>query len=306
MQVGFIGLGTMGLPMALNMARAGTPLVVWNRSPGPTEVLARAGATVADSPAGVFDRPRTVFLMLRNGDVVDEVLRRGTPDFAALVAGRTVVHMGTTSPSWSRGLGEDVTAAGGTYVEAPVSGSRGPAEAGQLVGMVAGPEPAVDEVAALLAPVCATSVRCGPVPSATQMKLSVNLFLITQMTGLVEAFHLAGRLGLDLEVFRSVLDAGPMASAVSRVKLDKLLRGDDQPQASVRDVHYNSVLIAEAAREAGSAAPVVEACRQLLAQAEALGHGPDDVIAVVRALEARQPPAPRDPAATGSGSPTGS
>lgn len=287
MAVGFIGLGTMGLPMALNMVGAGTELVVWNRSAPALEVAGDAGATVADTPADVFRRAEIVFVMLMNGAVIDEVLERGTPGFAAMVAGRTLVHMGTTEAAYSEGLSEDVAAAGGTYVEAPVSGSRRPAEDGQLVGMVAGPAAAVDGVLPLLAPVCASTVRCGEVPGATRMKLAVNLFLITQVTGLAEAFHVAEGLGLDLEVFRSVLDAGPMASAVSRIKLEKLVHGDLSPQASIRDVHYNSRLIADAARGAGVSSPVLDACRDLFAEAEQLGHGPEDMAAVVRAIEAR-------------------
>ncbi len=287
MTVGFIGLGTMGLPMALNMVGAGTPLVVWNRSAPALEIAAEAGATVADSPAEVFSQAQVVFVMLMNGAVIDEVLERGTPRFAEMLAGRTLVHMGTTEAAYSLGLSEAVTSVGGTYVEAPVSGSRRPAEDGQLVGMVAGPDAAVDEVLPLLGPVCASTVRCGEVPGATRMKLAVNLFLITQVTGLAEAFHVADGLGLDLEVFRSVLDAGPMASAVSRIKLEKLVHGDFATQTSIRDVHYNSRLVADAARGAGVSSPLLDACRDLFAEAEHLGHGPEDMAAVVRAIEAR-------------------
>jgi 3-hydroxyisobutyrate dehydrogenase len=287
MGVGFIGLGNMGLPMALNMARAGTPLLVWNRSRDKAELVARAGATIARGPAHVLHDSRIVFLMLANGTVIDEVLERGTPRFAEMVAGRTLVHMGTTAASYSAGLSEETVAAGGCYVEAPVSGSRRPAEAGQLVGMVAGPGAAVDEVLQLLAPVCATTVRCGEVPNATRMKLAVNLFLITQVTGLAEAFHFAENSGLDLAVFRSVLDSGPMASSVSRIKLDKLVEGDFAVQASISDVHYNSRLIAEAAGRAGVSSPVLDTCRDLFAEAEQLGHGRADMVAVLRALEAR-------------------
>jgi 3-hydroxyisobutyrate dehydrogenase len=287
MKVGFIGLGNMGLPMALNLARAGVPLVVWNRTRDKAELVAEAGATIADTPAHVFRDAEVVFLMLANGAVVDEVLERGTPRFAPMLAGRTLVHMGTTAASYSQGLGEDTTSAGGRYVEAPVSGSRRPAEDGQLVGMVAGDDAAVDDVLPLLAPLCATTVRCGEVPSATRMKLAVNLFLITQVTGLAEAFHFAEGNGLDLEAFRSVLDSGPMASAVSRLKLAKLVEGDFEAQASVRDVHYNSRLVADAARQAGVSSPVIDACRDLFAEAEVLGHGPADMVAVVRAIEAR-------------------
>ena len=287
MSVGFIGLGNMGLPMALNMVRAGTPLMVWNRSRDKAELVAEAGATVADSPAHVFRDARTVFLMLANGTVIDEVLERGTPRFARMVAGRTVVHMGTTAPSYSERLSEDTTSAGGRYVEAPVSGSRRPAETGQLVGMVAGTDASVDAVLPLLAPLCATTVKCGEVPNATRMKLAVNLFLITQVTGLAEAFHFAESNGLDVEAFRSVLDSGPMASGVSRLKLEKLVQGDFEVQASIRDVHYNSRLVADAARRAGVSSPVLDTCRDLFAEAERLGHGPADMIAVLRAIEAR-------------------
>ncbi len=287
MGVGFIGLGTMGLPMALNMVRAGTPLVVWNRSRAAADLAAEAGATVADSPADVFREVETVLLMLANGAVIDEVLERGSPRFAEMVAGRTLVHMGTTEASYSLALAEDVMSAGGTYVEAPVSGSRVPAEAGQLVGMVAGPDAAVDAVLPLLAPMCATTARCGAVPDATRMKLAVNLFLITQVTGLAEAFHLAESLGLDLEVFRSVVDAGPMASSTSRIKLEKLLHGDFAAQASIENVHYNSRLVSDAARGAGVSAPVLDTCRELFSEAERLGHGDEDMAAVLRAIEAR-------------------
>jgi 3-hydroxyisobutyrate dehydrogenase len=287
MGVGFIGLGHMGLPMALNMVRAGTPLVVWNRSGDKAELVGEAGATVADGPAQVFGEARTVFLMLANGAVIDEVLQRGTPGFARMVAGRTVVHMGTTAASYSERLSEDVTSAGGRYVEAPVSGSRRPAEAGQLVGMVAGPDASVAAVRPLLAPLCATTVTCGEVPNATRMKLAVNLFLIAQVTGLAEAFHFAENNGLDVATFRSVLDAGPMASDVSRLKLEKLVHGDFEVQAAIRDVHYNSRLVADAARRSGVSSPVLDACRDLFAEAEQLGHGDEDMVAVVRAIEAR-------------------
>lgn len=255
MSLGFIGLGVMGQPMALNLVRAGTPLVVWNRTPQRCAPLRAAGAEVAAGPAEVFERAGTVILMLADENAVDAVLGRGTPDFGALVAGRTVVHMGTTAPEYSRGLHDAVRGAGGRYVEAPVSGSRIPAEQGELVAMLAGDDDAVAAVRPLLAPMCREAFRCGPVPDALVMKLAVNLFLITQVTGLTEAFHFAGRHGLDQGLLRDVLDAGPMASAVSRMKAPKLLTRDFTVQAAAADVLKNNRLIADAARKAGLASP---------------------------------------------------
>ncbi|MCF3802691.1 hypothetical protein L2E22_24980, partial [Salmonella enterica subsp. enterica serovar Weltevreden] len=90
--------------------------------------------------------------------------------------------------------------------------------------------------------VCKEAFICGPVPSALQMKLAVNLFLITMVSGLVEAHHFARQLGLDPALHRAILDAGPMASAVSKMKLEKLVAGDFSVQASIADVQKNSRL----------------------------------------------------------------
>ncbi|MEU6251620.1 NAD(P)-dependent oxidoreductase [Streptomyces sp. NPDC047043] len=287
MYVGFIGLGVMGQPMALNLARAGTPLVVWNRTPDRCDPLRAAGAAVAASPAEVFERAETVILMLADEAAMDAVLGRGTADFASRVAGRTVVHMGTTSPEYSAGLEDAVRGAGGRYLEAPVSGSRVPAEQGELVGMLAGEEDAVAVVRPLLAPLCRETFGCGAVPGALLMKFSVNLFLITLVTGLTEAFHFADRHGLDQRLLRDVLDAGPMASAVSRVKGPKLLARDFSVQAGAADVLKNNRLIAEAARKADLASPLLDICHALYAETVARGHGGEDMVAVLHALEAR-------------------
>ncbi|MFJ9716971.1 NAD(P)-dependent oxidoreductase [Streptomyces sp. NPDC101213] len=285
--VGFLGLGVMGQPMALHLARSATPLLVWNRTPGRCEPLRAAGAEVAASPAEVFERAGTVFLMLADETALDTVLGRGTPDFAPRVAGRTVVHMGTTAPEHSGGLRDDILAAGGRYVEAPVSGSRVPAERGELVAMLAGDDDAVADVRPLLAPLCRKTFACGPVPGALLMKFSVNLFLITLVTGLAEAFHFADRHGLDRNLLRDVLDAGPMASAVSRGKAPKLLARDFTVQAAAADVLKNNRLIARAARTAGLASPLLDVCHSLYAETVEQGHGDEDMVAVLRALETR-------------------
>jgi 3-hydroxyisobutyrate dehydrogenase len=287
MVLGFVGLGLMGRPMALNLARAVPGLVVWNRTAHRAGPLAAAGARVAGGPREVFRRAEVVLLMLADEAAVDEVLGRGGADFEAFVGGRTIVHMGTTAPEYSRGLEADILRGGGRYVEAPVSGSRTPAEAGELVVMLAGEDSAVGAVRPLLAPMCRQSFVCGPVPGALLMKLSVNLYLITMVTGLVEAAHFASRHGLDLRQFVDVLDVGPMASSVSRVKAGKLVGGDFSAQAAALDVLKNNRLVAEAARRSGVASPLLDVCHALFDETVALGHGGSDMVAVLRAIEAR-------------------
>jgi 3-hydroxyisobutyrate dehydrogenase len=285
--VGFIGLGSMGEPMALNLVRAGTPLLVWNRSPAKTRTLAQVDATVANDPAELFARCEIVFLMLADGGAMDAVLTRGTPQFADRVKGRLLVNMATVAPHYSLALGADIRAAGGRYVEAPVSGSRKPAEAGKLVAMLAGEADDVASIRPLIAPMCRSAVECGRPPDALVMKLAINLFLITMVTGLVEAMHFAQHHGVDLAKFEAILNAGPMASDVSRIKGAKIIAGDFAVEGAISNVLENNRLIAEAAREAGLASPLLDACHELYGEAEALGLGDADMVAVIRAMERR-------------------
>lgn len=287
MEIGFIGLGVMGQPMALNLARAGTPLLVWNRSPDRCDPLRAAGAFVATSAEDLFRKARTVILMLATEAAIDAVLCRGTPEFAVNVAGHTIIHMGTTSAEYSRELCEDIVASGGAYVEAPVSGSRKPAETAQLVAMLAGEPDSVGHVRELIRPMCHETIVCGTVPNALLMKLAINLFLITMVTGLAEAVHFAERHGLDMQKFLSVHDAGPMASNVSRIKLAKLVAQDFAVQAAISDVLKNNRLIAQAARRANIASPLLDVCHTLFAETEDLGFGVLDMVAVIRSIERR-------------------
>src|SRR5690242_11070905 len=113
--IGFIGLGLMGEPMARNLLRAGTPLVVWNRTRSRCRSLEEAGAAVAETAAEVFVRCETVILMLLDGSVVDAVLERHSPAFGERVQGHTLVNMGTMTPVYSKALAAAVRSAGGCY-----------------------------------------------------------------------------------------------------------------------------------------------------------------------------------------------
>jgi 3-hydroxyisobutyrate dehydrogenase len=287
-RVGFLGLGVMGQPMALNLARSGTELVVWNRTRARTDALGTAGATVVSTPAEVFSAAGTVVVMLYDESAVDAVLERGGPGFASMVRDRTVVVMGTNSPAYSVGLEADLVAAGATYVEAPVSGSRGPAETGQLVAMLAGRDPEVlSRVRSSIDPMIAHAVVCGPVPAALTTKIAVNAYMITMVTGLVEAVHLADRGGLDRRVLAEALLGGPLVSPLLRGKLDKLLADDYGVQAAAADVAKNTGLVVATARSAGAATPLAVVCDELFGAAVSLGHGSADLIAVLRVLESR-------------------
>jgi 3-hydroxyisobutyrate dehydrogenase len=285
--IGFIGLGSMGEAMALNLVQARTSLMVWNRSLAKANSLAAAGAAVAQDAAAVFDACGVVMLMLADGDAIDAVLARGPAGFSARVKARMVVNMATVPAWYSKALEADILAAGGRYIEAPVSGSRKPAEAGALVAMLAGQPEDLVSIRPLLAPVCKAAFSCGAVPGALLMKLAVNVFLITMVTGLAEATHFADSHGLDMAQFFAVLDAGPMASDVSRVKAAKLRDRDFARQAAISDVLKNARLVADAAREAGIASPLIDACVALYGETQALALSEVDMVAVIKAIEAR-------------------
>lgn len=285
-RVGFLGLGHMGEPMATRLVRAGVDLTVWNRSSAKSELLRAEGAAVASTPVEIFETCSVVILMLANGPVTDAVLGRSPDGFDVPVAGRVVVSMGTVPPEYSRGLAHDLRAHGAWFVEAPVSGSRVPAYDGTLVAMLAGDDDVLDLVERVISPMTAATFRCGEVPRAIETKLAANVFLIGTVSALAEAVHFARGRGLDPEILRSVLDAGTMASALSRVKLAKLVAGDHAAQAAVSDVLYNNRLILDAARSCDLPMPLLEVCASLFGTAESLGHGSADMVAVIEAIGA--------------------
>ncbi|MDN7177026.1 NAD(P)-dependent oxidoreductase [Caballeronia sp. SEWSISQ10-4 2] len=286
-EVGFIGLGGMGQPMAMNLAKAGTKLVVWNRSAERAEPLRAIGVQVGESADEVFRRTETVIVMLSDSGAIDSVLGSGTPAFASRVAGHTIVSMSSVAPDYSRGLAASIHAAGGRYVEAPVSGSRKPAEAGQLVSLLGGDPETIAKIRPMLAPMCRATVICGPVGNALLMKLAVNLYANTMLVGLSEAMHFADRNGLDLNTFKAAIDSGPMACDVTRVKIPKLVERDFAVQAATADAFTSCQLIADAARAAGIASPLLDLSRKLYGESVDLGNGRLDMMSVIRSIEAR-------------------
>jgi 3-hydroxyisobutyrate dehydrogenase len=286
MAVGFAGLGLMGHPMAANLVRAGVDLITYNRSRAPLDDLAKLGARPVDTPAALFAACDTILLMLADDAAVDFVLGRGGPEFRPRMEGRLIINMGTHAPAYSSKLAADIRQVGGEFVEAPVSGSRGPAVAGELVVMMAGEDRAVERAWPLLAPLCRSVLVTGQVPSALAMKLAVNLYLIASVAALAEATNVARAFGLDLNQFQQVIASGPLGSDVARAKLDKMISGQFAPQATIRDVCKNAALVEEAANGAEAPAPLLRQSRALFDMALAGGAGALDMAAVIDVLAA--------------------
>jgi 3-hydroxyisobutyrate dehydrogenase len=282
--VGLAGLGTMGLPIARRLLGAGIDLGVWNRSPGPAAALANEGARVAESFETLLRDHDVVLLMLFNEAAADAVLRREGEALGVDVAGKLIVQMGTTALDHSQALRCAITANGGRYVEAPISGSRIPAERGELVAMMAGDAADKAQIGPLFERFTRTVVDCGEVPQALAMKFASNFLLGPLMVGLVDATAFARRAGLDMDLFAEVLLNGQMASPIVSAKLTKLLAEDYSPHAAVNNV----IQVADATLEAGQALgldrSLLRHCRERVIEAIDAGLGAEDMVALEKLL----------------------
>jgi len=283
MRVGFAGIGIMGAPMAGRLLDAGVHLTVWSRRAQSCAALVERGATPAPDLDALFAASEVVILMLRDEPATDGVLGRGTDAFTRRVGGRTIVVMGTNSPAYSAALDADIRDAGGRYVEAPVSGSRVPAEQGRLVLMLAGSDAdEVGRIGELLAPLGVAAVPCGEVPGALRTKLAVNHYMMSMVAALAESITTARSAGVELDAMLRVLEASPMDSAIGRVKGAKLVAGDETAQAAVADVVKNCGLSLDAARAAGAQTPILELVAELYERTAEAGHADADMVAVAR------------------------
>jgi 3-hydroxyisobutyrate dehydrogenase len=286
MKIGLIGVGVMGEPMAKNLKKAGHSVTVYNRTPARCDVLRPLGIEVADTPGQVFEAAEAVIIMVPSHLEVDQVLER-SPEGAitAPVSGRTIVLMATVAPAYSTALGTSLAAAGARYVEAPVSGSRQPAEAAQLVILASATEQAhIDHVQPLFDAIGKKTVRCGPVPMAMRMKLANQLLLIACFEAISEATHFAAGIGLDVQQFLDMAQAGPLANDVLRSKVAKLVSNDFAQQAPIRHVAKDIGLVCDEAEQRGVWLPIATANRSLFAEAMQAGQSQDDAIGIIKIL----------------------
>lgn len=266
----------MGTPMALNLSRK-FQLTVWNRTAAKCEPFRTTTAAIAESPAAVLRQSDVVFTMLFNEAAYRAVLDK---DFTDALRGKTIINTSSVSVAFSKYLDEQVRQAGGRFLEMPVSGSRVPAEQGQLVGMLAGDRDEAQRVDPLLKTITKAAVYCGEVGMGLRTKFATNLFLITMTAGLAESMNLARAQGLDVNAFGEVLDAGPMASAYSKLKVAKMIAEDWSPQAAIADCYNLTELVQDAAGEVGAQTPLMTVCNTLYRDAVARGFGGDDMIAI--------------------------
>ncbi|KAM0263900.1 hypothetical protein ACHAQJ_000935 [Trichoderma viride] len=280
MSVGFLGLGFMGTPMALNLCRR-FPTTVWNRTASKCAALVQAGATLGQTPANVVEQSDVIFTMMFDGPAIQSVI---DADFRKALRGKTLINTSSVSVEFSQSLAQQIHEAGGKFIEMPVSGSRVPAEQGSLVGMMAGDQIECERIRPFLEPITSAAVYCGPIGTGLKSKYAANTLLISITAGLAESMNLARAQGLDLEAFSNVLNAGQMASPYSKIKLDKMVRQDWSAQAAIKDCYNSTELIRNAAKAVDAKTPLIQACNSLYRQAIESGFENEDMIAVYRVL----------------------
>lgn len=286
MTVGFLGLGAMGTPMAWNLEEAGRLSMVYNRTTAKAEPFAEAGVKVADSPASLAESVDVVVIIVTADAALSDVLEGADGLLEGLTPDTLVVNMSTVSVDATRAAAEQVQAEGGRFVDAPVSGTVGPAEAGTLTVLAGGRDPDIDAVRPVLDVVGDPVVRCGDVGDGTRAKLFVNLLLGNLLQGYAEALVFGRSQDLSFEFMQDLLEKSPMQAPLLEYKGEVLADRDFTKQFPVDLLLKDLNLITDAAEAEGAYLPQTATTREAVQGAKALGHGDDDMMGVIKLLEA--------------------
>lgn len=284
--VGFLGLGAMGSRMAANLLKAGYRVTVWNRSPQAVKALVEAGALNAKTPAAAAAEADFVISMVRDDQASQSVwLDAKHGAFAAMKHGAIAIESSTLSVDWVRQLAEAAHQRGIALLEAPVSGSRPAAEAGQLVYLVGGSTESLAKSEHLLKAMGSSIHHVGPIGSGTLVKLATNALLGIQVTALAELIGLLKRGGTDVGIAMKAIAGTPVWPPVANYLAGTMLQGDFRPQFPVelieKDFGY-----AVAAAGSETSTPMLAAARSVFRKGIENGIGGDNMTAVVRLFDA--------------------
>lgn len=283
-KVGFVGLGTMGAAMAANLARAGFPLTVWNRTPGRASGLVQLGAVEAQSPAGLARASEVVVCCVTDSPQLREVLFGPNGLAEGLAPGSLVIDCSTISPASAREFAARLDEQGVAMVDAPVSGGSEGAVAGTLTIMVGGETEAVARAHEVLQAMGRTITHLGPVGSGQTAKAVNQVILCGTYLAVAEGVVLALKAGMDPERLLAALSGGAAGSWVLQNRSGRMIE-DNYPLGFKISLHRKDVAIAlELARSVGAVLPVAALAATLEDGLIAQGHGEDDNSALARPI----------------------
>ncbi len=285
-KVGFIGLGTMGTPMATNLLKAHIPLVVWNRTVGKIEPLKALGAKVSKSPAHVAAEVDIIITMVSQPKDVEQVVLGVEGVLEGIKRGTVLIDMSTVSPATSRKLAGAMTTKQAEFLDAPVVGSKGPATEGTLVILVGGLPTTLERCRPILSAMGKTIIHAGGIGMGSTLKLATNLMLAHLAAGFAEGLLLLHRAGLDPKRYLEVLEASTFRSPWYQTKGVGMIKRDFSTHFALKHMHKDLRLMNELAADVHAALPITKAIEQLFAASEAAGRAELDYSAILAQLEA--------------------
>ena len=283
-RVALLGLGVMGGGMAHNLLRANFPLVVYNRSREKGLPLRDAGAEVADTPRQAAEGADVVISMVADDGASRAVWLGGDGALEGASSGAVLIECSTLSTAWVRELAGHAQDMGCQFLDAPVTGSKPQAEAGELTFLVGGDVRTLEQVKPILRAMGRTIHHLGPTGSGATMKLINNLLVGVQAAALAEALHLAENAGLDTAQVLDILSNGAVGSTVMRMKGPKMLSRDYSTQFALRWMHKDMTYALDEAVRRTVPLPTVAAAREIYRMALARGLDGQDFAAVVEVL----------------------
>ena len=270
MRVAVIGTGIMGAGMARSLVRAGHDVVVWNRTREKAEAI--EGAAVADSPTEATHGAEVQVTMLADGPAVDAAVELNG-------FGGAWAQMSTVGVEWTERLARRARERGVAFVDAPVLGTRQPAEAGELTVLAAGPRD--ERFDAVFDAVGSKTIWLGKPPEASRMKLVFNAYLLLLLPALGQALVLARELGIDQERFLDAIKGTGVDSTYTQMRGRAMAAGDFATNFPLELAHKDLELAIEAAT---TSLPLAKVALDAYARALAAGHARDDAAAVITAL----------------------
>ncbi len=284
-KIGFMGLGTMGAPMAARILKADYPLMVYNRSAAKAEPLAQLGAGIASSPRALAKKAEIIIAMVTGPEALYELLWGEEGAAAAFSPGQVFINMSSVSPSFTREMGKQLAATGISFIDAPVYGTKKPAEEGTLVILAAGKEEKVKELEPLFLSLGKKVIFCGRAGQGSMMKMFINLLLGSMLTGFAESLNFGRLGGLELEAMLETVFSGAMNAPLFQIKAANFRDRNHPPAFALKHLTKDAKFILDTAYELGAPVPGGQTLLHLYRVGVAQGWGDEDVSAIIKVME---------------------
>jgi 3-hydroxyisobutyrate dehydrogenase len=282
--IAVLGTGTIGKPVARNLARAGFPVRAWNRTLEKAKPIEADGVRVAEAPTEAVAGADVLITVLTDGSAVEEVMSdQGAAEAAS--DGTVWIQLGTVGIAATERLAALAEERGLVFVDSPVLGTKEPAEKGELIVFASGPERAKAACDPIFDVIGKTTHWVGEAGFGTRMKLVVNSWLLALVEGAAETIALARPLGLDPNDLLEIMAGGPLDTPYLHLKGKMMIEHRFDPSFTLELAEKDASLVLEAAERAGLELPLVEAVHRTFERGVELGHGEEDLAAAILAVE---------------------